>query len=495
MNTTSLWWVGGLMGRCVLAFFFVVLGGAAFGQAVPSTDPIPRVVFPSTNVGNISTIGPMTADAANASKFSFGVAANGSVFANTGTQLPTAGGASIPLSVASSVPRKSVVAALGRFVGKTLPLLNTGVALYDLAQELDFAASNDPATSQAKFMKHQKVTNEDYYCNYNTAAHGGSAIAACTAAGADVVSASGSCSDASHYQFVIRMPWGALSNRVGGDLPAFSCTATVTTGPDRPATQQEFIDSVAAKSGWPSSSALARTLVDALKSGESAEVLPTTVTGPATGAPQAVVSTDPATGLQTTTQVAPNFSYSPAPSPVPEVVPAPYPIGQPAPATQNWVGPSVSTVINQTTNVFNPTTNTTTAGPSVTTTPVNTSPEPTDCEKFPGDVACAPMGQVTDTPLPVLPKIYTPRYPDGLQGVWAAKKAALLGSPLLSVTSSLMPAGFASGACPSFSLPLDIGPWHYGSSNVAPPCWLWDVGKAIVILSALLLARALVFGG
>lgn len=52
------------------------------------------------------------------------------------------------------------------------------------------------------------------------------------------------------------------------------------------------------------------------------------------------------------------------------------------------------------------------------------------------------------------------------------------------------------GSCPTWPINLDLAQWaSYGTYDVAPPCWIWDVAKAILILSALLLARSLIFGG
>lgn len=136
------------------------------------------------------------------------------------------------------------------------------------------------------------------------------------------------------------------------------------------------------------------------------------------------------------------------------------------------------------------------APPVPVSPPTSAAEQPlTDCDKLPSSVGCSPMGTVSDPALPAVPVLYTPVYPDGLAGVWAAKKAELTATPLMSTVSSLMPAGFGGGTCPHWALALDIGPWNYGSYDVAPPCWLWDVAKAIVIISALMLARSLIFGG
>jgi Neisseria meningitidis TspB protein len=76
-----------------------------------------------------------------------------------------------------------------------------------------------------------------------------------------------------------------------------------TGGPEVPLTEQEVADRIAAKSGWPTSTRLAETLLEAMKSGAKVEVGPASVTVP-TAQPEMqpktttkeTVKTDPATG-------------------------------------------------------------------------------------------------------------------------------------------------------------------------------------------------------
>lgn len=101
-----------------------------------------------------------------------------------------------------------------------------------------------------------------------------------------------------------------------------------------------------------------------------------------------------------------------------------------------------------------------------------------------------------DSPMPVVPKLYEPVYPRGFAGVWSDKKAQLSSAPLSGLMSSLMPAVASVGSCPSMPVNLNFSTWaNFGVKDVAPPCYIWDWGKAVIILSALLLARGLIFGG
>lgn len=116
------------------------------------------------------------------------------------------------------------------------------------------------------------------------------------------------------------------------------------------------------------------------------------------------------------------------------------------------------------------------------------------CEKFPDIAACEKI-QVEDSPLPSQPKLYEPKYPDGLTGVWNSKVQEIKATPLFSLGSQLMPT-VGGGSCPSWTFDLGIDRWvGAGSHDVSPPCWVWDVAKLVIIGSALLLARRLIFGG
>lgn len=140
------------------------------------------------------------------------------------------------------------------------------------------------------------------------------------------------------------------------------------------------------------------------------------------------------------------------------------------------------------------TTTTTTTAPDGTTTSTTTS---TTTESAGDQTAPKPEDKApTDTGLPPVPDLYTRKYPDGMVGIWNEFKDQLKNSDFVQLASKLMPAVGNSGSCPSWPLNLSIASWaDYGTRDVAPPCWIWDVAAAILVVSALLLARALVFGG
>lgn len=101
-----------------------------------------------------------------------------------------------------------------------------------------------------------------------------------------------------------------------------------------------------------------------------------------------------------------------------------------------------------------------------------------------------------DTPLGEVPDLYERQYPDGMEGVWNTYKDQLKNTSLGTLASKLMPNIPDGGTCPTWPINLDMAQWAaFGTHDVAPPCYIWGIAKAILIVSALLLARALIFGG
>lgn len=93
--------------------------------------------------------------------------------------------------------------------------------------------------------------------------------------------------------------------------------------------------------------------------------------------------------------------------------------------------------------------------------------------------------------------LYTKKYENGLTGVLEEKYAAMKATPLFGLVGSLAPSGLSNaGTCPSWTLSTAIGPgMNFGSGSIAPPCWIWSVLRVIFLVTTLLLARRLIFGG
>lgn len=108
----------------------------------------------------------------------------------------------------------------------------------------------------------------------------------------------------------------------------------------------------------------------------------------------------------------------------------------------------------------------------------------------------APEETVSDSPMPDLPELYEQKYKDGLTGVVTAKIAELKQTPLFQLPSSLMGDLPSSGQCPAWQLDLNLSSWaNFGIHSIGADCAIWDFAALIVLISAAILCRALIFGG
>lgn len=236
--------------------------------------------------------------------------------------------------------------------------------------------------------------------------------------------------------------------------------------------EEQILDEIALKSGWPTSAAILAQKM--LNEGIPIETETPDVSGPAsvpgektvtkesvnlnpgTNTPAAPGSTNSDPGIKTTTKT--------------ETTKADY------------SGPNVktstttTTVTNITNNITNITTN-------------ETSEETKEDDVKQEDPP-------TDTPLSDIPELYKQKYPDGISGVITLKMEALKATPLFRLPSLLMPSLPNSGSCPSWQIDLGFSSWaDMGTHTVQAPCMVWDFGKVVILISALLLARRLIFGG
>ncbi|NMG46950.1 hypothetical protein GO613_02380 [Azoarcus communis] len=146
------------------------------------------------------------------------------------------------------------------------------------------------------------------------------------------------------------------------------------------------------------------------------------------------------------------------------------------------------TITNTTTkNTVHPdgsqTTETTTTQPSP-----NQTPEDADDQQYSLDFE--------ESPFPEIPDFYEQKYPDGFLGAWNARKAELQSTSLFSLVTAFTSGAPAAGTCPSWSMNLNMpGVVSLGTHNLAPPCEVWPFIKAIMIITALFVARRLIFGG
>jgi hypothetical protein len=445
---------------------FLLFISSAFAQSVPRVDVSP-VSYPVSTIRNVSTLGAYSVGPSDVPKHAFAHAIGGLVDTSASSAIRLPDGRRLPVVVQGQIPKADVSGAIGRFARKALPVLATGVALYDLAQELGFNVDNSsgelvvqkpaPGYCPTGPCYQWRYLAGVWYGTPQAAAQSvvGTAISDCPLVQSVSVFAVGVGHP--NYGFNAQCYYGPGNVVSRGPYGLTSGSRAVDTVPNyAPSSLAELEAAIASKSGWPSGSALSRATVDAIKSGESLTVTPQTVSGPATSpgpVTQTVNNTNNTTTTSTTTH---NHSYS---------------------------GPNVTTTTTTTTVTINNTTNEVIDSSTTTTEPV--MPESSDEDE----------GVPTDTALGEVPQLYEPKYPDGIVGVWNAKKAELLDTSFMDTLSQLMPNVGSVGTCPVWILPLDFEFFDAGDVDVSVPCWLWDFAKVVIIVSALLLARAIIFGG
>lgn len=107
-----------------------------------------------------------------------------------------------------------------------------------------------------------------------------------------------------------------------------------------------------------------------------------------------------------------------------------------------------------------------------------------------------PVGSVGGGKTHGQPDLYESKYPNGIKGVWEASGVAGGNGKFGALVSALMPSFTDSnGACLSFQVPLSVGFFDFGSIDVSPPCIVWPFIRICILISALWLCRALIFGG
>lgn len=108
----------------------------------------------------------------------------------------------------------------------------------------------------------------------------------------------------------------------------------------------------------------------------------------------------------------------------------------------------------------------------------------------------APEEAPTDTPFGDLPELYKQKYPDGLIGVLRTQTAAMKATPLFQLPMQLMGDLPQTGQCPSWQLNLSLASWaSFGTYNVGADCSIWDFASWVIVISACVLARQLIYGG
>lgn len=432
------------MMRVVVFLVALLCTSLSFSQALPNT-AIP--VWSPSLVGSTYTFNGASVTSANAANISFGNAANGPLYAEARQSLAVGGGRAASVVVRAAPVMSAVAKAIGGFAGG--PFVGTlvaGVALYDLAKELGFNvdnASGSVVVTKSNTVEVRRLLANACQGNGQVDGSLSSLASVCQARYQSGVYSGSTCYPSGTTQiYCDRGPYGPVT--VGTQFVSSNVTSV-------PSTNQELQDAITAKSSWPSSSALPRAVTDAVNSGQPLALpSPSSITGPASVVGPSATSTTPAQNGKpastTTTTTNYNINY----------------------------GPNTVNVVENKTIVIND-------GTTTTTTTETKEPEPDP----------AP----TDTGLPGQPDLYKQKYPDGIKGIWTARKAELMATPIASLPSNLMPSIPTAGAYPSWPIPVIVGHWNFGTYDVSPAPMVWDFLRVCVLIGALFLARALIFGG
>jgi hypothetical protein len=368
----------------VAAAVCLLFVSAAYAQTVPAADTTARA-FGWTVSGNTVRAPLVNLDGPFVPKYQIEVQSAGSLKATAAGVMPVAGGVgSVPVSVAGTISKASSGALVGRALLKSLPVLGTGIALWDLANELDFRLLNpgggvptvekkDPAVCSVAPCYQYRVSGGDYgqtyqtsqaaalsnYCTVRTGPFNSvwmplNTYGACYVAGAD-----------------LNFPCPQYGTCSAGSFPGYGSQTVSPSSPSYLASSAgELEAAIAAKASWAGSSALGRAAVQAVKLNDAVPITSPVVTGPGTTPGGTTVTTDAAANTTTTSTTTNNHTYA----------------GDTMTTTNTTTN---VTVDNTTSNVINTTT--------ISSTPVTPEAAKTDCEKNPSALGCINTGEVDNT--------------------------------------------------------------------------------------------------
>ncbi len=208
-------------------------------------------------------------------------------------------GNAVPVKVTGRIPGVQTALAVGRALGRVVGPVAAGMAIWEVCKELGFGCSRTADSGLITITREDpdictvSPCSEYLYSQSSTITSGWrtSRASACTAlanslkANIPTYSFSGSVSGN-----ICVMSYTTPSGDVGEDAYHLA-TRIVDPAPSNavPASQQELLDAVAAKSGWPSTSAIAEVIAQS-----------NTIGGPKVQ-PQAITVSGPATSPGTTT--------------------------------------------------------------------------------------------------------------------------------------------------------------------------------------------------
>jgi len=303
---------------CVVFLFLgALLASGAHAQALPAgVSP----VFAPSVAGNVVTYSGGTATAANASSVAFPPPANGSVYAEAAQSVAVGDSRTAAIAVRSRPSAAVIARAVGNFALKTAGALVIAKNLYDLCNELGYNCARVNDTGPAVVTKVDPLVCGTAPCYewfmYGVGQRGpfSTPSQACGTnwgalleyysprlkGGPSVMYEGGNYACAGMLDGNYTAVFGVVR---GASVPPVPASA--------PSSVQELQDAIAAKSGWPETSAIGKVLADAVASGETIELpRPYQITGPLE-VPLAPSITAWPDGSSTTDQRTKKLAYGP----------------------------------------------------------------------------------------------------------------------------------------------------------------------------------------
>lgn len=264
--------------------------------------------FPTSSSGALTTFGTGTVGAGSLGPGTLSVASDGTILAKGPVSFTGSGGLKVEAQLASRISKPAIALAFGRFFAKALPIVVVAGGLYDLAKDLGFIPQSSPGGVGVDFMRDAPLylwAGDGVNFSTNQAGE-------CAKSAQSLNTPNYSYSGTSGPNF-----YNCSMNEHKISAPSTDTPFTYgiayksnPSGGGSPATRQEFLDAVAARSGWPSTAALAPALEQAIASGESVAATPEVLSGPAT-VPGTKTKTVTSTGSTTTTNITNNTYYGP----------------------------------------------------------------------------------------------------------------------------------------------------------------------------------------
>lgn len=382
-----------------LGFGFLALAAfpvAAQSPHVPNSPFIPLPLDYFETAGRVQVVQPINNLTLPGGKRLFedtGLSTDGASGVKSAGQgdITNPSGNKVRVAADTRIPNANVAGALGRatqkIVGSVVGPLGVGLALWELYKELNFDLSKDADGNAVVKKIDPNVCTVSPCYDYRVSTADGSGVTsgykstALLAASAFATAYNAYPSygtylvslnecDASYCYFD---KYYDSNNSLAGARQIYEITKrSIAAQPTTylPSTQQEFLDAVAAKSGWPSTSALSRALRDSVSAtGEKVITGTPVVSGPATSPGTTSVTNNVTNNTTKTETVTHQHTYS---------------------------GNTITTTNVTNIVVVNNTTGDTISNETTTSTP-KPAPATDQCKEFPDTAGCAKLGTLPES--------------------------------------------------------------------------------------------------